>query len=143
MSLGQTNALIKILVDKGDIELIRNNGRQLKYVITKCGYTRWLRYTKDKLSQMVQYIHEVKKVIGTILEGLSSNGVKYFVLEGDNEAMAALVAEVFHELIGENGKLLWGPAKLQEDSVVLKLDGVEPSPDKSVVHLMREIVGVG
>jgi DNA-binding MarR family transcriptional regulator len=51
LSLGQTNALIKTLSDKGDLEVERKNGREVRYVITKKGHTRWVRHANSRLAE--------------------------------------------------------------------------------------------
>lgn len=146
MSLGQTNTLIKTLADKGDLEIARTNGRQVKYVITKRGYTRWVRYTNVRLTEAFRHISGVKRSIGKILDSLFEKGVREFVLEGENDAIAAIVGEVFRETIGNDAKLIWGPAKAGNDEkgqVVLKIDGIDAAPDKGVVHLLHELANAG
>lgn len=139
LSLGQTNALIKTLSDKGDLAIERKNGREVRYVITKKGYTRWVRYTSVKLSESFRHISDVKRNLGKILDNLFKNGAREFVLEGDNATMAALVGEVFRDVIGDDAKLLWGPAKDGKDQIVLRLDGIDAAPNKGTVHLLHEL----
>lgn len=143
MSLGQTNALIKTLADKGDIEVVRSNGRQVKYQITKRGYTRWVRYTNVRLAESFRHISEVKRNIGKILDTLFEKGVREFVLEGENDTIAALVGEVFREVIGNDAKLVWGPVKSGKDQIVLKLDGIDAAQGKDMVHLLHELANAG
>lgn len=139
LSLGQINSLIKSLVDKGDLEIVRSDGRKVEYIITGRGHARWIRYTRSKLSDAFHCISEVKKVVGTILDRFFENGIREFVLEGENDTMAAIVGEVFRDTIGNEGKLLWGPAKDRKKQIVLKLDGVEATSDTGVVHLLHEL----
>ena len=143
LSLGQTNALIKTLSDKGDLQVERKNGREVRYLITKKGYTRWVRYANLKLAEAFKHISEVKRNIGKILDGLFDKGVREFVLEGENDTVASLVSEVFRETIGNDAKLLWGPAKANTGQVVLKLDGIDTAPDEGVVHILHELASAG
>lgn len=139
LSLGQTNALIKTLSDKGDLQVERKNGREVRYLITKKGYTRWVRFANTRLAEAFKHISEVKRSIGKILDGLFDKGVREFVLEGENDTVASLVSEVFRETIGNDAKLLWGPAKENSGQVVLKLDGIDAAPDNNTVHILHEL----
>jgi len=139
LSLGQTNALIKSLASKGDLEIAPNDGRQVKYSITKRGYARWMRYTKVRLSDAFHCVCDVKRTIGKILDEHFVKGVREFVIEGENDALASMVSEVFRETVGNDAKLLWGPAKAEKDRVLLRLDGIDAPTDKGVVHLMHEL----
>lgn len=143
LSLGQINFLIKSLEKKGDIEIARKNGREVRYVITKRGYSRWVRYTNTKLQDAFRCVSETKRAIGKILDCLFESGVREFVLEGENDTIAAMIGEVFRETIGGEAKLIWGPAKTNKDQVVLKIDGIDASPAKDVVHLLHELANAG
>ena len=139
VSLGQVNSLIKSLINKGDLEILRRNNRNMEYVITKRGYARWIRYTRTKLSDAFHCISEVKKIVGKIMDDLFDKGVREFVMEGENDVMAAIVGEVFREMMGSEAKLLWGPAKDRKNQVILRLDGMEATSDRDVVHLLHEL----
>jgi DNA-binding MarR family transcriptional regulator len=139
MSLGQINTLIKSLVGKGDLETVRRNGRKIEYAITKRGYMRWVRYTRTKLTEAFRCVTDVKKSIGKIIDKYFDKGFREFVLEGENDALAAIVGEVFRETIGGEAKLLWGPVKEGKKQVVLKLDGIEASTEEDVVYLLHEL----
>jgi len=143
LSLGQTNALMKTLIDKGDLEISRGNGRTIKYLITKRGYGRWMRYTSVKLSQSFHHICDVKRIIGKRFDCLFEKGVREFVMEGENDVIAAIVGEVFRETIGEQGKLVWGSTKSGKDQVLLRLNAIDEPTDESTVHVLYELANAG
>ena len=132
------NSLINEMINSGDIAVVRNNGRSVKYVVTNNGSIRWMRYTRGKLSEAFKCISDVKRLVGTILDRLFEQGTRVFVLDGENDTMAAIVSEVFREAIGNKGKLLWGPVK-DDNHIVLKLDDITSSSNERVVNLLQEV----
>lgn len=143
LSLGQTNALIKSLADKGDLEIKRKNGREVNYAITRRGRARWVRYANTRLTEAFRHVCEMKRSIGKLMDDLYEKGAREFVLVGENDTIAALVGEVFRETVAGDAKLLWGPAKAGKDQIVLKLDGMDEASDKGVVHLLHELSNAG
>ena len=146
LSLGQVNSIIKTLVRKGDLELTRKNGREVKYEITKRGYGRWMRSSTSRLSDAFHHICDVKRCIGNILDSCFAKGVREFVIEGENETIAALVGEVFRETFADEAKLIWGPAKENKENkgqIILKVDGVDAAPDDGIVHVLHELANAG
>ena len=139
MSLGQTNAFIKTLVDKGDLEIVSNNNRQTKYAITKRGYARWIRYTNLRLTQSYRHVCDVKRIVGKLFDDFAERGFKEFVMDGENEAIAAIIGEVFRDTIGDQGKLIWGTSKSKKEQILLRLNAMEKSDDENVVHLLYEV----
>lgn len=139
ISLGQVNSIIKVLMDKGELELAGKGGSKVKYTLTSRGYARWLRYVKSKLSEAFQQVTHVKREVGSILDQLFKQGVREFVLEGDNDSLAEIVGEAFCESIGDKGKLLWGPSEIEENRVVLKLNSIDSTSKEGVVNLLQEV----
>lgn len=143
MSLGQANALINKLINSGDIEALRRNGRQTEYVVTKRGEMRRMRHSAIRLTQSFRHVIAVKRTIGELLDNLLKEGVKEFILEGNDETVASIVGEVFREVAGEKAKLIWGPTSVKKDQVILKLDGVDGSPKDGVVYILKELANAG
>jgi len=139
ISLGQTNALVKSLMAKGELEAVRKNGRRIEYVLTERGYKRWSRFTTTKLKDAYHYISNVKKILGRVFDRFFADGYREFVLEGENYPLAAIVSEVFREIIGDEGKLLWGPVEAGKNQIILRLDGIDESKEKGVVNLLYEL----
>ncbi len=141
VSLGQVNNLIKNLIDRRELEINRTNKRKVEYLVTDLGKARWLRYARSELANAFDCVSQVKKIVGTILDKLFAQGVRVFVLDGQNRTLAAIVSEVFRDCIGEEAKLLWGPAEDESAHIVLDLDTMNTStPKQGVVNLLHEVM---
>lgn len=139
MSLGQINSIINRLIEIGDIEIVKRNGRQTEYLVTSHGHARRVKSSAIMLSEAFHRICDAKRTIARLLDEFVKDGVKEFILEGDEGPLSAIVGEVFREVLGERAKLIWGPAEPQKNQIILKLDGTDAVPQKGVVYILHEL----
>ena len=136
MALEQTLAAIKPdAMEKGVIGeiIMKAENANLKMIGCK------LLHLDKKRAEGFYAVHKGKPFFESLVTFMTSGPSLIFVLEGENDTMAAIVGEVFRDTIGNEGKLLWGPPKDRKKQVVLKLDGVEATSETGVVHLLHEL----
>ncbi len=85
LSLGLTNLIIKRLIKKGFIKVKQLNGRKINYILTSKGFKEKVKKSYNYTIKTIKLFKEIKIKIQELILNFQKQGIKKFIIIGNNE----------------------------------------------------------
>ncbi len=85
LSLGLTNLIIKKLIKTGYIKVKQLNRRKIQYILTPKGFAEKAKKSYNYTLKTIKLFKEIKSKIQQLILDFQQQGVKKFIIIGDNE----------------------------------------------------------
>lgn len=139
ISLGQTNQIIRLLCQCGQLRQDVITKKKIKYTLTQRGLAERARLFNENVLTAIRKYKKIKDSVKNLLTNLYDKGCREFVLEGERGEIHDVITEVFEKHFLDKANLIWGPSDGKPDQIVINLDR-RILMDKNVVNVLHEIV---